>query len=84
MLDKIKDYINKKIEINPNIIIFTFYEIRVKLNLYEYEASEFLEMCEEELEDLGYKVYYTGEKYMYNEIRRTVEENELMIGIKKK
>ena len=45
-------YIDRKIKLNSNIIIFTYYELRVKLNLYESETKEFLDMCEDELEDL--------------------------------
>ena len=59
-------YIDRKIKLNSNIIIFTYYELRVKLNLYESETKEFLDMCEDELEDLGYSIYYTGEKYFYD------------------
>lgn len=78
------DFLNKKLESNSDIIIFTFYEVRVALNMYEDEAKEFLEMCQEELEDLGYKVYYTGSKYMYNNVKKTVERNQLMVAVKSK
>lgn len=41
-------------------------------------------MCEDELEDLGYSIYYTGEKYFYDNKSLVVKENQLMVAIKKK
>ena len=56
-------YIDRKIKLNSNIIIFTYYELRVKLNLYESETKEFLDMCEDELETLTemLQVFFIGE-----------------------
>ena len=83
-LNPVDIYIDRKIKLNSNIIIFTYYELRVKLNLYESETKEFLDMCEDELEDLGYSIYYTGEKYFYDNKSLVVKENQLMVAIKKK
>ena len=55
-------------------------ELRVKLNLYESETKEFLDMCEDELEDLGYSIYYTGEKYFYDNSNITYFNKEFNVS----
>ena len=82
---KLKDitlYIDNKIEKNPNFIVFSYYDIRVKLDLSEEETNEFLRLSRIRLENLGYKVYFTGAKYTYNNCNRTVQDNELLVAIK--
>ena len=82
-LDEISSYIDNKISYNQKILIFTFYEIRVKLNLYEDEAKELLELIKIRLNNLGYKTYLTGSKYSYENVSKVVNKNELMVAIKK-
>lgn len=82
---KLKDitlYIDNKIEKNPNFIVFSYYDIRVKLDLSEEETNEFLRLSRIRLENLGYKVYFTGAKYIYDNTNRIVEDNELLVAIK--
>ena len=79
----IGDIIDKKLEENENIVIFTFYELRIKHNLTEKEITKFLELSKNRLENSKYKVYFTGDKYKYQNEEKTVKENELMIAIKK-
>ena len=74
----LKDKLNK----DSYFIIYTFYELRVKLNLSEVELYHFLRLIKIKLENLGYKVYFTGDKYIFNETNKQVEENELLIAIK--
>lgn len=83
-LEDITVYIDNKIKQNPDFIIFTYYEIRVKLNLSEYETNEFLRLSRNRLENLDYKVYFTGAKYVYDNANRTVQDNELLVAIKEK
>ena len=75
------DYINKKIEENERFIRYTFYEMRVKHNLTEEEVERFLIINKNYFENKGYKVYFTGEKFTYEDAQRTVQPNELMIAI---
>ena len=82
-LEFITDYINQKIRKNSNILIFTFYEIRIKCNLSKPDTERFLELAQTKLINLGYKVYLTGEKYKYADIENIVKENELMVAVKK-
>lgn len=74
----LKDKLNK----DSYFIRYTFYELRVKLNLSEVELYHFLRSIKIKLENLGYKVYFTGDKYIFNETNKQVEENELLIAIK--
>ncbi len=82
-LEFITDYINSKINENQDILIFTFYELRLKNNLSESETKRFLELAQIRLENLGYKTYKAGEKFVYVDIVCKVKENELMVAVKK-
>lgn len=83
-LQDITNYLDSKIAKNPNEIIITFYEIRVKKNLSEEKTDVFLANCKTRLENFGYQVFSTGERFIYNNCNRTVQDNELMIAIKEK
>ena len=78
----VENLINEKMIINENEIIFTFYELRVKHNLSEEQVDEFLALCKTRLENLDYKVYFTGAKFTYQNANRTVQDNEFMIAIR--
>lgn len=78
----VEEYLNYKISQNENEIIYTFYELRVKNNLSEEDIDEFLRLNKIRLENLGYKVYFTGAKFVYKNANRTVQSNEYMIAIK--
>lgn len=78
----VEDYIQYKISKNENEIIYTFYELRVKNNLSEAEVDEFLRLNKIRLENLGYKVFFTGAKFVYQNANRTVQPNEFMVAIK--
>jgi beta-N-acetylglucosaminidase len=80
----VDDYIQKKLSENENYIRYTFYELRVKNNLSEDEVDKFLELNKNYLEKKGYKVFFTGAKFTYENANRTVQPNELMIAIKEK
>ena len=81
-MKEVAEYFDKKIEQNENFIRITFYEIRVKYNLTEDEMDKFLEIAKNKFENIGYNVFFTGAKYKYGDVRRIVEQNELMIAIK--
>lgn len=76
------DYLDRKIEENEKFIKITFYEIRVKYDLTEKETNLFLELAKNKFENIGYRVYFTGEKYIYQNEYKIVQSNELMIAIK--
>lgn len=78
----VEEYLNYKMSQNENEIIYTFYELRVKNNLSEDEIDEFLRLNKIRLENLGYKVYFTGAKFIFQNANRTVQANEYMIAVK--
>ena len=50
----VTNYIDKKLNENPNYIRYTFYELRVKNNLSEEETDEFLRINRDYFENKGY------------------------------
>ena len=78
----IDDYINEKINRNEEIIIFTFYELRVKCNLSKDEVQQFIELAKTKLCNIGYNVYLTGMKFTYKKTINFVKDNELIVAIK--
>ena len=83
-LEEITELIDSKIEKNPKCIVFTWFEIRVRKNLTEEQTDDFLRLAKNRLENLNYKVYFTGAKFVYENANRTVQDNELLIAIKDK
>ncbi len=82
-MQDITDFLDNKIKKNENEIVITFYEIRVKSNLSEAETDDFLAFCKIRLENMGYQVFFTGAKFVFQNANRTVQPNQLMIAIKK-
>ena len=82
-LQEIDIYLEKKLKQNRNCVIFTFYELRVKLDLSSEETYNFLHLVSTKLENCNYKIYRTGQEYFYREKLR-VEDNQLMVAIKER
>ena len=78
----IEEYLYDKMLKNENYIECTFFDMRVKNNLSEYEIQQFLELSKIKLENMGYKVYFTGEEFLYKDSTKKVEENQYMIAVK--
>ena len=72
----------QKILNEKNKIVYTFYELRIKRNMAEEEIEEFLRISKIKFENMGYKVYYTGQHYMFECIEKIVQSNELMVAVK--
>ena len=81
-LEFIDNSINKKLKNNENIIVYTFFELRVKENLSEEQVERFIELIEIKLINLNYIVYKSGQEYMFDNTNRIVKENELLVAIK--
>lgn len=79
-IDKI---INEKIEENEEEIVFSFFELRIKANLNKEETSNFLVLAKTKLENSNYLVYKTGQSYINNGEEKVVEENQLLVALKK-
>lgn len=76
------ELISTKEEENEQFVKYTFYELRVKYNLTEQEANEVLKISKDYFQNKGYKVYFTEERFEYQNANRMVQDNELMIAIK--
>ena len=80
-LQEIDLYVKNKLKQNRNCVIFTFYELRVKLNLSSEQMYNFLHLVSTKLENNNYKIYRTGQEYFYRE-KLKVEDNQLLVAIK--
>lgn len=80
-LQEIDLYLEDKLKQNRNFVIFTFYELRVKLNLSSEQMYNFLHLVSTKLENNNYQIYRTGQEYFYREKLR-VEDNQLLVAIK--
>lgn len=81
-LEFIEQYINNKLSENEDYVRITFYDLRVKNNLTQEETENFVRLVKNRLENIGYKVYTTDDKYEYKNANMTVQPNELLIAIK--
>lgn len=79
---EIDEYLENKISQNSNYIVFTFYEVRIKLNLSSKESINFLHLVRTKLENNNYKIYTPGQIYTYNDKKCKVNDNELLIAVK--
>lgn len=82
-LQQIDIYLENKLKQNKNCVIFTFYELRVKLDLTSEETYNFLHLVSTKLENNNYQIYRIGQEYFYREKLR-VEDNQLMVAIKER
>ena len=82
-LEFVDNYLNSKLAQNREIIRFSFYEVRMKLNLSEEDSILFLQLIDQKLMNTGYLVYKTGEEYIYKGQKHTIQDNELLVAIKK-
>lgn len=80
----VNDYMNKKISENEDIIIYSFYELRLKNDLSKEDTDDFLGWNKIRFENLGYKVYFTGDYYEYNGEKKLVTDNQLLVAVKNK
>ena len=81
-LEELDRDINNKISQNDEFVRYTYFELKVRQNLTEEEIDEVLRLARNKFENLGYKVYFTGAKYTYNNANMIVQPNELMVAIK--
>lgn len=80
-LQEIDLYLENKLKKNRECVVFTFYELRVKLNLSSEQMYNFLHLVSTKLENNNYQIYRTGQEYFYRE-KLKVEDNQLLVAIK--
>lgn len=77
-----QSFIVDKIDVSPKIIRYSYYEMKIKLNMDEDELNRFLRCSKIVLEELNYQVFFTGARFKFENADRIVETNEYMIAIK--
>ena len=77
------NYIEQKENEGKGYIRYTYYELKVKFGRTEKEINEVLRVSKDYFENKGYDVYFTNDEFEYQNAKRRVEINELMIAIKK-
>lgn len=82
IISLIEQTLDNKFTKDRDFIRYTFYELRVKMNLSEEELYHFLRLIKIKLENLGYNVYFTRDNYIFEDKNKQVKENELLIAIK--
>ncbi len=81
-LEELTRYIDKKIAQDENKVVIGFYELKVKRDLTDEEVLSVLSLISTRLQNMGYKVYKSGQRYTYRQKEYIVETNELLVGIK--
>ena len=77
----VENFVNVKITKNNDIVKFSYFEIKIKMNIDEEDIDRFLKCSKIILEDQGYQVYQLGEKYNFEGEQRKVEDNEFLVAI---
>lgn len=77
----VENFVNVKITKNNDIVKFSYFEIKIKMNMDEEDIDRFLKCSKIILEDQGYHVYQLGEKYNFEGEQRKVEDNEFLVAI---
>lgn len=71
---------------NPNYIRYTFYEVNVKYpqeyGLEKQDIGIFLQLLKTKLKNDNYQVYSEGQRFEYDNAKRVVESNEVLVAIK--
>lgn len=81
-IDELDKYINNKIDKEGKFLIFTYYEIRVKMNLTKEETMVVIDLIKRKLTNNNYSVLFPGDIYYKNSQQVRVKENELLVAIK--
>ena len=79
---EIDEDIQRKISKNEKYVRYSYFELRVKHNLSEDDAITFVKLAKNKLENMDYRVYLKGERFIFEDANRLVEENEYLIAIK--
>lgn len=77
----VENFVNVKITKNNDIVKFSYFEIKIKMNMDEEDIDRFLKCSKIILEDQGYQLYQLGEKYNFEGEQRKVEDNEFLVAI---
>lgn len=81
-LEELTQMIEQKIAQNSQKLVFSYYELRLKRNISQNDIGKVLELITIYLENKNYKVYQTGDTYLYQNQLLEVQTNELLVAIK--
>lgn len=74
----VHNILNEKISKNKNVV-----KIRIDdVNLSIQDTCDFIRIAKEELEEMGYKIYSAGKKYIVKNKEFVVENGEILVAIK--
>lgn len=77
--------IEKKIN-NQNYIRYSYYEINVKYpkeyGIEKQDVGMFLQYLRKRLKEENYHIYTEGQKFEYDNAKRVVESNEILVAVK--
>ena len=79
---EIDEDLNRKISENERYVRYSYFELRVKRNQTEEEAQNVIQIVKNRLENMNYKVYLEGERFVFENADRIVDINEYLIAIK--
>ena len=79
---EIDEDIHRKISENERYVRYSYFELRVKRDLFEDEAQNVIRLVKNKLENMNYKVYLKGERFVFEDANRIVDTNEYLIAIK--
>ena len=79
---EIDEDIHRKISENEKYVRYSYFELRVKHNLSEDDAITFVKLAKNKLENMDYRVYLKGERFIFEDANRIVDTNEYLIAIK--
>lgn len=81
-LDEITEFIDNKIREDSNKVVVSFFELKVKRGLTNEKLLSTTNLMAIKLSNMGYKVYRTGQKYIYEDKEHIIESNVLLVAIK--
>lgn len=77
--------LEKKIN-NQNYIRYSFYEINVKYpkeyGISKQDLGMFLQQLRKRLKEENYHIYTEGQEFEYDNAKRVVESNEILVAVK--
>lgn len=81
-LEEITEFIDNKIREDSNKVVVSFFELKVKKGLTNERLLSTTNLMAIKLSNMGYKVYRTGQRYIYENKEHIIENNVLLVAIK--
>ena len=82
IISLIESTLEEKINQNPELINYSFFELSVKYNLNEKDKNSFLKFLKIKLENNNYDVFTEGQIYEYKNEKKEVLNNEVLVATK--